>query len=202
MRKKPLILSLLAHPRTQVLFVLLAALVVCMLMPVAFAQGTTSQSSGYGTTGNAFLQAWGLTLGTLLSGGIFGAIRTWTSRLKSTQLQDVLQLIETLAHKKVQEIIQSSINHLKAASEDGKLTPLEAKRALLTAIEEVWESLPAALRSLLIGFAGDQNTAKGLYLRPIIEAAVQNVNAAHTVFSPSKRPNEAVLTAARKRIGL
>lgn len=136
-----------------------------------------------------------------------------TKLIKSQRLQDALYVVERLTFQKVSELAQTSIHNLKSASEDGKLTTEEAKAAATTAIAEVWQSLPDAIKAVLEKQSGSTDAAQDQYVKPALENAVRNqpsygISVSNLnpdgleVTQDTPAVSEEALAEARARIGL
>ena len=95
--------------------------------------------------------------------------------IKINAIQSALLTLEELAGSKVVELYNSSIEAIKAASADGKLTVEEIRAVMDTAISELSGSLPDWVRKVLLNSVnGSPTQFEDGILKPAIELAIQN----------------------------
>lgn len=133
-----------------------------------------------------------------------GFIRNLAAKTKQEAFRAALQTLNEIAITKVTEIYQQAISDLKAASEDGRLTPDEIIAARQTAVNEILEGLPqwllAVLRSAIGGGVQD---VIDKYISPAVEKAVTQTPTEiriNTEANPEVLRERAAM--ARARIGL
>lgn len=138
----------------------------------------------------------------LVAGLGYGArfLRARVKLIRNERLQSALDLIGDFVFVKVTELAQVSTAKLKAAAGDGRLTPQEAAAAAGTAAREVWASLPADIRALLVRLAGSEAAAVKAYVAPRVESTVPAMRTVNADYVGT--PTLGELTAARARIGL
>lgn len=103
----------------------------------------------------------------------------------------------------VTELTQTTVSHLKAAREDGKLTADEARAAFTAAVERTWQLIGRETRNLLTGEAGSEQAAKETIVGPVVEqmvAATKNEGSAAPPRTQEQAAKEVAL--ARARLGL
>lgn len=209
------VLAFFRDPRPPV------TLLVLLMTGQAFATAPALGEGGIGGSllGLALPALQGALLAGILAGLVAGAkyVKARVALVRNERLRAVLALVTDLAFEKVRQLAQEAVGHLKAASADGRLTPEEARAAALTAVKEVWASLPADVRKLLVTIAGSEVAAQDAFIRPKVENSV----AAQTTFEKAQakainlqigQPRvtvqsipavpTAVQAAARARIGL
>jgi hypothetical protein len=156
---------------------------------------------------------------TAASAAGFSFLRNRTKLIKIEAVQKVLDSLYPILFSKVKAIFDESTALLKAASADGKLTPLEARAALLTAVEDAWKGFPAIFISTLLTAYGSEGAAKAA-IADKVGNVLSEVKSQATVsgispFSLGSASNPGVITststptpstiavaAARARIGL
>jgi hypothetical protein len=149
----------------------------------------------------------------------FGFLRSRTKLIKIEAVQKVLDGLYPILFSKVKAIFDESTTLLKAASADGKLTPLEARAALLTAVEDAWKGFPAIFITTLLSAYGSEGAAKAAIADKVgdvlngvkSQASVSGISP-YSVGSASNpgiitatstpTPSTIAVAAARARIGL
>ena len=111
--------------------------------------------------------------------------------MKNEGFEKLLSGVWKLAFAKVGQLLQTTINEIKKNSEDGKLTLEEARVALMVAVSEIWQALPAEQQKQLGDAAAlpEDKTpqqkaarAKELIIAPMVEAEVSDQKTPSVVF--------------------
>lgn len=184
-------------------------LLIVLLFPIALAEAAAQPV----TTLEEFLQRilWPtvFTVATALVSWL-GAVavqlvKSLTARVKNDTIAGVLEQLGVITTTAVASVMQEAVLDLKAAHEDGKLSPDEAKAALHLAVNRIWGALGAEAKDALAGlFGGDTTAAITQLVEPAVEAEVAMLSS----MLPSAAPFEdeaAKLNAirhARTRLGL
>lgn len=146
-----------------------------------------------------------LTVLTAIAAWIGTTARSWIARkARETDnqiLATVYGLVGQVAATAVAETAQTAVTQLKAAREDGKLTPDEARAAFRAAVNRTWNMLGQEAKDVLTGQAGSESAAKANIVGPMVEQMVANTK---TVASAPQTEVQAAkeVTMARMRLGL
>lgn len=148
-----------------------------------------------------------LTILTALAAWLSTTVRDWIKRkARETDnqiLSTVLGLAGQTAATAVAEVAQTTVEQLRAAREDGRITPDEAKAAFNKATERAWGMLGKSARDILTEHAGSEEAAKESIIGPLIEQMVGATKGQASASPPSDDTSKARDVAlARSRLGL
>lgn len=141
---------------------------------------------------------------------------TREAAISNEALRDMIGTVSNFVFGKVAELTTAAVDKLKAAAPDGKLTAAQAQAALRTAVEEVWSSLPASFKDLLLKHYGSVDQVKTQLIEPQVESAVNSQKRSATSFGgtytlssagsiehpQALRPSPREIQQANARIGL
>jgi len=134
-------------------------------------------------------------------------VRSLTARVKNATLHTALAALGQAATDAVHELLQTSINDLKAARSDGKLTADEVKAAKDAAVRAAWGAITSDMRAAIAKGLGGLEGALGVTGQKV-ESAIAQAKAAG-VASPnpkvaSLQPDQKAkaIELARTQLGL
>lgn len=190
---------------------LLLSLLALLVATIALAQAGEGEGIGFGGFLTALigtLAPVALDLAAMLGLVVLAWVGNWIRRLSERTRYDsfraALDTLDQVALTRVTAIYQESINDLKNAAEDGKLTVEEMVAARDKAIDEIVTSLPGWLMDMLkAAVGGGLQEVIDRYITPAVERAVTQTPAMVEV-NAAGDPEKALarLEQARARIGL
>lgn len=132
--------------------------------------------------------------------GILGSyLLKLRAKVKSEVLGKALEVVGGVALTAVADVMEGSVRHLKAASDDGKLTSQEAVDAFKTATKGAWKALSEEVREVLTRQAGNQDAAMKTYIEPSINRAVLEAKTRFDVTLSKERTNVSAAQLNRAR---
>lgn len=126
------------------------------------------------------------------------------ARTKSEVLGRALDVLGGTALTSVASVMEASVRHLKAAADDGKLSPQEAGAAFTKAVDDTWSGLSKDVRDVLVKQAGSKEAAIKTHIEPSINRAVLEVKTkyAETLDKERSIVSTAQLNKARMHLNL
>lgn len=132
-------------------------------------------------------------------------VKSLTARVKNDTIASVLEQLGVITTTAVASVMQEAVLDLKAAHEDGKLSPDEAKAALHLAVNRIWGALGAEAKDALAGlFGGDASAAITQLVEPAVEAEVAMLSSMLPAAAPLEGEGAKLdaIRHARTRLGL